>query len=210
MNCNQHTENLNQYLDGELEWVLLREFESHTADCRECDAALMRKRELRQALKSMPVQPPETGFYDRVLEQTVRTTHRNETLFWTSAGIGGAVAAGITAWLILALPVNIPENTEQPLLDTVTISLNVERTVRVSFDSVGGLQAATIILQLPPGIEISGYEDRSEIKWAATVHPGKNILELPIVVRSGLGGNIVVQIEHDGKAKSFEFAVTVI
>jgi len=210
MNCEQHTENLNQFLDGELEELLLREFESHTAECRDCDAALAKKKALRQSLRAMPFTPPEEGFYDHVLKHTVRTTQHNETLFWTSAGIGGAIAASLAAWLVLALPVSMQENIEQPLLDSVSISLGVEKTIRVSFESTGELQAATLTLQLPPGVEISGYENRSDITWATTVRPGTNILELPIVVRSGLGGTVLVKVMHGGKSKSFEFAVSVI
>lgn len=210
MNCGQHKENLNRFLDGELEGLPLSEFQSHTAACGDCETALREKEALRQALKSMPLPPPDDGFYDRVLEQTVLMTHRNATYFWSSAGIGGAIAAGLVAWLVLALPADVQNRVEQPPLDTVTISLNVEKRVRLSFESVNELQGAMLTLQLPPGVEISGYDDRSEIRWATNVRPGTNILELPIVIRSGDGGTILARIEHGGKAKSFELAVKVI
>ncbi len=210
MNCNKCIENLDQFLDGELEGLSLREFQSHTTECGDCGAALKKNKKLRQALKAMPLLPPEQGFYDRALEQTVKTTQRNEVLYWASAGIGGAIAASVIAWLVLALPPDYQENIEQQQLAGVSISLNVEKTVRVSFESNRELKDATLILQLPPGVEISGFENRSEIKWATNVHRGTNILALPIVVRSGLGGTIIARVEHAGKAKSFQFAVKVI
>ena len=65
-------------------------------------------------------------------------------------------------------------------------------------------------MQLPAGVEIVGYEGRDSVRWKTTVKAGTNILELPIVVRSGNGGAILARLEHEGKQKTFEFAVRVI
>ena len=209
MNCDNCIEALDQYLDGELGEVSVREFEVHVEQCRDCNATLEHKRKLRQALRAMPYTPPLDGFYDRVLERTVTTIHRNEVKYWTSAGIGAAIAASVVAWLVLVLPVDYSEDIDSAQLAGVTISLNVEKTVRVSFDSVSELQGATLSVQLPPGVYVSGYDDRNEITWSTNVTQGVNILSLPIIVRSGTGGTILARVEHAGKSKSFKFEVSV-
>ena len=210
MNCDQYHENLDQFLDDELEAALLTEFQAHTEDCRDCTEVLRRKKDLRQALRSMPLPAPEDGFLDSVVEHALVTTHRNEKRFWSSAGIGGAIAAGVIGWMVLSLPADLPQVTDPTQLDTVTISLNVEKTVKLTFNSSRELQAATLSLQLPAGVEVVGYEGRTSVRWRTTVKPGTNILELPIIVRSGNGGAILARVEHEGKQQSFEFAVTVI
>jgi len=210
MNCDQCHENLDQFLDNELEAALLTEFQAHTEDCRDCTEVLRRKKDLRQALRSMPLPAPEDGFLDSVVEHALVTTHRNEKRFWSSAGIGGAIAAGVIGWMVLSLPADLPQVTDPTQLDTVTISLNVEKTIKLTFNSTRELQAATLSLQLPAGVEIVGYEGHASVRWTTTVNPGINILELPIVVRFGNGGAILARVEHEGRQQSFEFAVTVI
>jgi len=64
-------------------------------------------------------------------------------------------------------------------------------------------------VDLPDGVEIVGYEGRDSVRWTTTVKAGTNILELPIVVRSGKGGQILARLEHEGKQKTFTFAVQV-
>lgn len=210
MNCDQYRQSLEPYLDAELEASVARQLETHTAGCTDCADALAKQQQLRQALRSMPVTPPEDGFLDSVVGQTVVRTHRNEAWFWSSTGIGGAVAAGVIAWFILALPANSPAPNSIAELETVAISLNVEKTFRLTFDSHRELQAATLTVRLPDGVEVVGYEGRASVRWTTDVKPGTNILELPLIVRSGDGGEVLARIEHEGKQKSFEFAVTVI
>ncbi|MDH3362392.1 MAG: zf-HC2 domain-containing protein [Gammaproteobacteria bacterium] len=200
---------MDPYLDGELEEALSREVESHHAECDACAAVRSRKVALRQTLKSIPVPPPEDGFLDAAVEETLINTHRNETRFRATAGIGSAIAAGIVAWLVFVLPADLPTQPEATI-ETVSITMNVEKTFRLTFDSKRELQAVAILVQLPDGVEIVGYEGRDSVRWKTTVKSGTNILELPIVVRSGNGGAILARLEHEGKQKTFEFAVKVI
>lgn len=209
MNCDKCNEALDQYLDDELGEAEVRELLLHVDSCDECSAGLARKKALRQTLKAMRYAPPEKGFYDRMLEETVKTTQKNEAMFWGSAGLGAAMAASVIAWLVLVLPADQMQDIEALQLAGVSISLNVEKTVRVSFESVSELEDATLIVQVPPGVEISGYDSKTEIKWTTDVSRGVNILALPIVVRSGMGGTILARLEHSGKSKTFQFNVDV-
>lgn len=209
MHCDQYRENLDPFLDGELDEALSREIESHQTECDACSAVRSRKEALRQTLKAIPVPPPEDGFLDAVVEETLINTHRNETRFRATAGIGAAIAAGVVAWLVLVLPADLPTQPEAAL-ETVAITMNVEKTFRLTFDSRRELQAAAISVELPDGVEIVGYEGRDSVRWRTTVKAGTNILELPIIVRSGSGGAVLARLEHEGKQKTFEFAVTVI
>jgi anti-sigma factor RsiW len=199
---------LDPYLDGELDTALSRQVDAHSVECETCSSLRTRKEALRQTLRSLPVAPPEDGFIDSVVEETIINTHRNETRFRATAGIGGAIAAGLVAWLVLVLPADLPGEAEATI-ETVTIALNVEKTFRLTFDSKHELQAAAISVQLPDGVEVVGYEGLDSVRWTTTVKAGTNILELPIVVRSGDGGAIHARLEHEGKEKTFAFAVKV-
>lgn len=208
MNCDNCNHILDEFLDDELEESVAHELKTHVENCEDCNAALKKIMRLRQALKAMPYQPPEDGFYDRLLEQTVKSMHRNEMTFWATAGVGSAIAASVVAWLVLALPVDYGEDIQVAQLEGVTISLNVEKTIRISFESVSVLQGATLTVQLPPGVQVSGYDGQSEITWTTNVTAGVNILSLPVVLRSGTGGTILARVDHLGKSKSFQFDVS--
>lgn len=209
MHCDQFRQNLDPFLDGELDEALSREVESHHAECHACAAVRSRKEALRRTLKAIPMPPPEDGFLDAVVEETLINRHRNETRFRATAGIGAAFAAGIVAWLVLVLPAELPTPPEATL-ETVTVTMSVEKTFRLTFDSKREMQAAAISVELPDGVEIVGYEGRNSVRWRTTVKAGTNILELPIIVQSGNGGAILARLEHEGRQKTFVFAVKVI
>ncbi len=209
MNCDQFHSSINPYLDDELEPSARVQFEVHGGDCSVCSAALGRRRELRERLRSIPVPPAESGFLDSVVGQTIVETQRNESRFWLSAGIGGAVAASVVAWLVLALPAGLPTPRPSMDLETVSITLNTEKTFRLTFESERELQSASLTVQLPDGAEIVGYEGRNSVRWSTDIRPGTNVLELPVVVRSGNGGPVLAKIEHEGKEKAFRFAIEV-
>ena len=209
MHCNQFRENLNLFLDGELDGASGEHIEAHVAQCDAC-AGLLRKREsLRHSLKALPVTPPEDGFLESVLEETIINTHRTETRFKATAAIGSAIAAGVIAWLVLVLPADLPSNSGDTL-ESVTIAMNVEKTFRLTFESDSALGAAAVSVELPSGVEVVGYDGRESVSWTTDIKAGVNILKLPIIVRFGEGGPILARLEHDGKHKSFEFAVEVI
>lgn len=209
MNCDQFHSGINPYLDDELEASSRVPFEAHRESCRDCDAALGKRRELRQQLRSMPVPPPEEGFLDSVAGQAIVETQRNESRFWLSAGIGGVVAASVIGWLVLTLPAGMPTPPASTDLETVSIALNTEKTFRLTFESERELRSARLTVELPDGTEIVGYEGRNSVRWSTDIQPGTNVLELPVIVRSGTGGPVLAKIEHQGKDKSFRFAIEV-
>jgi mycothiol system anti-sigma-R factor len=52
LSCEQRTENLHAYLDGELDAAGTRQFERHMKECPECGAALAAERKLQNSLQS--------------------------------------------------------------------------------------------------------------------------------------------------------------
>jgi hypothetical protein len=143
-------------------------------------------------------------------ENSGRILDDEEVRFWSTAGFGGAIAAGVIAWLIVSLPAELPSVVEQGSLDTVTISLDVEKTFKLTFESIRDLEATTLFLKLPAGVEVPGFEGLNTVAWTTAIEKGSNILKLPIIVRYGDGGTILARLEHEGKQKTFLFAVTVI
>ena len=91
----------------------------------------------------------------------------------------------------------------------LAITIHETEVVRLAFDSAIELQNATLMVQLPPGIEISGYENESSLKWSTTILQGRNVLELPVVAHSGGGGILVATVVHDDKRREFQIQIDV-
>lgn len=208
MNCHDCKENLDFYIDNELQSSLRSQFEEHLNECTRCSEMLAREHDLRKALKSIPVPMPETEFFDQALDRTVTMTKRHEQNRWLLTGFGGAVAAGVVGWMILGQPMDTAGIDQAPIAG-LSFTIGVPKTIRFSISSANELTNARLFVSLPEGVEVVGFDMQSEIDWTTTIKKGPNILELPIVVYSGTGGTILARVEHENKTKTFEFTISI-
>ena len=209
MNCHGCTENLDLYIDGELESSTRAKFEEHVNQCSQCSEMVTREQAIRNALRAIPVPMPEAGFFEQSLDRTVKMTKTHEQRKWLLTGFGGALAAGVVGWMILGQPIET-NGIDQAPIDGLTVTIGTPKTIRFSINSANELTGAKLFVSLPEGVEIVGFDMQSEVDWTTTIKKGPNILELPIVVYSGTGGTILARVEHDNKSKTFEFTVSVI
>ncbi len=209
MNCHDCNENLDLYIDDELDSSLRVQFEEHANQCSQCSAMVAREYDMRDALKSIPVPMPENGFFEQSLARTVTMTKTHDKKRWLLTGFGGAIAAGVVGWMILGQP-TATNGIDQVPIGGLTVTIGTPKTIRFSINSANELAGAKLFVSLPEGVEIVGFDMQSEVDWTTTIKKGPNILELPIVVYSGTGGTILARVEHESKSKTFEFTVSVI
>ena len=172
---------------------------------------------LRQALKRLPAPEPRPGFVDRALANATRPPaaraqerswglghllSRWET--WIGAALGGAVAAALTA-LILLRPMEQPAPTPMG----ISLALNESRAIDVLIDSERELEDATIRIVATGSVVLDGFENEREIGWRANLEQGSNVLSLPVVARSTGQGQLVAVIEHDGRTRRMTINLTV-
>lgn len=207
MNCLDCKENLDLYIDNELEDSLCLRFEEHASECSQCNEMVSREHDMHQALESIPVPMPEAGFFEQSLARTVAMTKTHDRKRWLATGFGSAIAAGIVGWMVLGQPMNTAEIDQAPIARLI-VTVDVPRTIRLSINSPTELTNANFFVTLPAGVEIPGFGMQSEIDWTTTIKKGSNILELPIVLRSGTGGTIFARLEHENKSRTFEFSVS--
>lgn len=210
MNCRDCKENLDLYIDRELDSSLRLQFEEHANECSTCSEMVAQEHDMRKALQSIPVPMPAAEFFNQSLARTVKMTVKRDRMRWLVSGFGGAVAAGVVGWMILGQPVNDSAIGDQVPIAGMTVTIGIPKTIRFSIDSAVELTDANLVVMLPAGIEVVGFDLQREIEWTTTIKKGPNILELPIVVLSGTGGTIFARVEHENKTKSFEFTISVI
>jgi hypothetical protein len=123
---------------------------------------------------------------------------------WIGAALGGAVAAVLTA-VILLRPVEQP--TPAPM--GISLALNESRAIDVLIDSERELEGATIRIVATGSVVLDGFENERDIGWNARLERGSNVLSLPVVARSTGQGQLVAVIEHEGRTRRMTINLTV-
>jgi hypothetical protein len=180
-----------------------RDAQAHMAECADCRSAAMSVHALR-LLGLEPVPSPRPGFLDRALSQVTesnRATVSNRRPFWTGLGVGAGLAASVAiALLLLVSPGGVERNGATPGLE---LALNAAHDVSISLSTESALTDAEIRVTLNGEIGIEGYDGQRSLQWRTDLEAGTNRLTLPVVATGIRGGQLLVEVIHGGKSRSF-------
>lgn len=175
----------------------------HAAACHDCRAALAALHTLRTAaLAAVP--PPRAGAFERAIHAATRTppvaANRRQT-FWAGMGLGAALAAGIAFAIVMLGPVSRPDALSSA--PQLSLAVNELRNVDIMVNSPETLADAEVHVVLSGPIGLSGYEGRRELRWRTDLEAGPNQLTLPVVATGDGNGQLLVEILHLGKRRTF-------
>lgn len=198
MDCTGFSRRIDDYLDGAATAEEAVAIERHANGCPACRSLLSREALIRGALRELPAEELTEAFVDRAfaLAAAQPPWRRN----WRMPGL--ALAASIM--LIFAVSLLFRHGTP-PMEDLpgLSIALNQPQEVSLVFESERVMENARFTIELPEGIELSGYPGQREISWEGRLAQGRNLLVLPVEARSGHGGKLVAQVTHTGQRKDF-------
>jgi len=166
--------------------------------------------EVLELLKDYPMATADAGFYDQALARATHEGSRRQRNRWIMTGFGSAVAAGLVLWLVSGLFLATPD-LPQPNNDIPGIAMTLEepRTVNLVFASASALDAATLTVSLPDGIELAGFPGQREITWQTSLAEGKNLLPLELIALTPAGGEVLARLEHDDRDRTFRLRIEV-
>ena len=169
-----------------------------------------RDQEVLELLKDYPMAEASAGFYDRALARATHEGTRRQRNRWVMTGFGSAVAAGLVLWLIGGFFLTGPQ-TSEPVAEIpgVVMTLAEPRTVNLVFASKSNLDAATLTVTLPDGIELAGFPGQREIAWQTDLVEGKNLLPLELVALTPVGGEVLARLEHENRRRTFRLRIEV-
>lgn len=166
--------------------------------------------EILELLKDYPMPAADAGFYDQALVRATRDGSRRQRNKWLFTGFGAAIAATIAVWIVSGMLFSGPQlPDETAAIPGVTIALEEPRTVNLVFASATALDAATLTVSLPDGIELSGFPGQREITWETSLNEGKNLLPLTLIALKPTSGELLARLEHDNRDRTFRLRVDV-
>ena len=166
--------------------------------------------EVLELLKDYPMAAADAGFYDRALARATHEGTRRQRNRWIMTGFGSAVAAGLALWLIGGFFLTAPQtNGPAAEIPDVVMTLATPHTVNLVFASTSNLDAATLTVTLPDGIELAGFPGQRQIAWQTSLVEGKNLLPLELIALTPAGGEMLAQLEHDNRKRSFRLRIDV-
>lgn len=224
MKCSEIENQLDEYLDGtshggDQSDSQAAEIARHVQDCLECQAELERRQVLRDDLRSLPSVAASAGFFDRAVAQASidagsadpqRRRTDSPARKALPVGLLSLAASLLAALLVGTLYLKKPEIiAPETGLANIYLATDTVTPVKLAFSSETALIDARLTLSLPVGVELMGYDGRSDLSWNTDLEQGTNVLRLPLVGRMAASDFLVARLEHPSGAKTFRLLVTV-
>lgn len=175
----------------------------HLMTCDDCQLALRAVKYLH-AEQYRPIPEPRPGALDRALRAATKPQldkRSGRGGFWAGLAVGISAAAGIAiVSTIFFLAGNRLGGDSPP---EVTIALHETRDVRIAIDAREPLPNANVHVMLRGAVDLLGFEGQRDIRWSTDLERGVNELTLPVVAFGKRGGQILVEVQHGNKRKTF-------
>jgi hypothetical protein len=166
--------------------------------------------EILALLKDYPTPEAPAEYFDRALIRATHEGSRRQRQRWLLTGFGSAIAAGLALWVIGGFFLATPELPQaDPTIPGIVMTLEEPRTINLVFASTEPLNGATLTVQLPPGIELSGFPGQREVTWETSLTAGKNLLPLKLIATSPQGGEVFATLRHNDRGRTFRLRVDV-
>ena len=174
----------------------------HALTCADCRAALFAIDALR-ALRDEPSPIAADDAIERAIDEAVNAAPaaKYRRGFWSGAVSGAALAATVAA-VAVGVWMQRPDDGAVAAPE-VRLVLNQPRAVTVTLESPEQLLNADVRVVLNGAIGLEGYEGQRELRWTTNLDRGINQLTLPVVAFDVSGGQVLVEVAHGDKRRTF-------
>lgn len=181
----------------------LRAAMAHAADCDDCHAALRALEALRTLGDEFAPRPRE-GAVERAIDRALasRAAQRYGRGFWSGVGSGALLAATLAA-VAIGVWLRIGDGAAPGAVPEVRVAVNMPQDVTVTLESQEPLADAEVRVELRGAVELDGYAGQRELRWSTSLDRGINQLTLPVVALEATGGQVLVEVAHGAKRRTF-------
>jgi hypothetical protein len=181
----------------------LRAAFDHVAGCDDCRSVLRAVEALRaMRAEPLPVAPDEAA--TRAIDYAVAwpPAKRYRPGFVGGMVSGLAVAAAIGA-VAFGLWLRGLGGSDGAVVPQVRLALNEPHAVTVTLESPEPLVAADVRVELRGAVALDGYDGQRELRWQTNLDRGVNQLTLPVIALGASGGQVLVEVTHGDKRRTF-------
>ncbi|HEY8518797.1 MAG TPA: hypothetical protein VIN61_01855 [Gammaproteobacteria bacterium] len=179
--------------------------ERHAAECRDCRRALLAHRVLQEE-RLRPVPRPPEGALQKAVDRAVAAGPVRVSRargFWLGMAVGGALAASMVLAVTMLLARVDPSADSPVSAPQIALAAHESRDVSVALNSAERLSNVEIQVAVTGAIALRGYESRRELRWFTDLERGVNELTLPIVALGPGSGQLMVQVTHGDRRRTF-------
>jgi len=233
MKCDELQQRLDDYLEGDLDTILVFMLEQHITLCKNCASTVSFARSVQSELKQMQSPKLSDEFIDSAFRNVRssypenRTENQIQSLFSNvklQTGFVTAIAAGFALWAVLSTFI-LPGFDSSPtvnnadiiaslnqtiksepttIISSLKLKLDESKVVRIAIDTPDSFENVTFSVLLPKHIELKGHKNKRKISWQSKLAKGNNILRIPLTAVSYGQGELIARVTHNGKVKTFK------
>jgi hypothetical protein len=176
---------------------------THVAGCADCRAAL-RALEALRTLRDEPAPIAAEGAIERAIDEALTRAPSQiyRRGFWSGLASGAALAATLAA-VAVGLWLRAVDDDGPASVPAVSVALNQPRDVTVMLESAEPLAGAEVHVEIRGALALDGYAGQRELRWSTNLDRGVNQLTLPIVALASSGGQVLVEVTHGDKRRTF-------
>ncbi len=176
---------------------------AHATECGDCRPALRAIHALRPLRDELPPLPSDLAM-DRAIDTALssRPAQRYRRGFWSGLAAGAALAATLAA-VAIGMWLGTSDGDATRDLPQVRLALNQPRDVTVTLESPEPLANAEVRVELRGAVALDGYVGQRELRWMTNLDRGINQLTLPVVALDAGGGQVLVEVTHGEKRRTF-------
>jgi hypothetical protein len=181
----------------------LRSATAHADDCDDCRAAL-RALDATSALRGELTPEVDERAIERAIDRALSESpqRRYRRGFWKGMASGAALAAAVSALAVGISRFTAGENVPAAVPE-VRIALNQRSNVTVTLETPEALADAEVRVELRGAVALDGYQGQRELRWSTNLERGVNQLTLPVVASDARGGQVLVEVTHGDKRRTF-------
>lgn len=179
----------------------------HLDTCPDCRDALAAARALA-AERARPLPSPSYGAFERAMRVALRTdpvrqqAARSSRGFWAGASAGLALAASVVLAVLMLRP-DVPQGPPAAVVPQIALSLYESRDVSIAMESPVSLEDVEIRVLLSGSVDLAGFEGQRELSWRTNLDSGMNTLTLPVVAHRAGSGQVLVEVVHQDRRRTF-------
>lgn len=202
MNCHTALQYRDTHLDDRLDGETQRTIADHLHRCPDCARRFRTDEALLASLREQPVPAPSQDLVEAAMGRVAARQRRRRR-----AGTFGGLAAAASLLVAVTVALMGEGPGSQPTGPTV-VAVEPGKTQRITlaFNSQTRREGVTLSLVLPEGVAIDGHSGKRRLSWQTTLEPGRNLLELPIIV-NGSGGIMRAGLDYGSEQRTFHLQI---